>query len=100
MKKFFVAGAAALAAIVLIALAAFGAIFKTVTVDNPTTGANANALVVRAAIDATRDGSVQTVRTLVDKCDWNAPSPCSGTSNNQPFTFKTLGSAVDVKDGQ
>ena len=75
-------------------------IFKTVTVDNPTSGANANSLVVRAAIDATRDGSVETVRTLVDKCDWNAASPCSGTSNNEPFTFKTLGSAVDVKDGQ
>ncbi len=75
-------------------------IFKTVTVDAPTTGANANALVVKAAIDATRDGSVQTVRTLVDKCDWHAASPCSGTSFNQPFTFKTLGTAVDVKDGQ
>jgi len=29
-----------------------------------------------------------------------ARTPCSGTSNNQPFTFKTLGSAVDVKEGQ
>jgi hypothetical protein len=75
-------------------------IFKTVTVDNPTSGPNANSLVVKAAIDATRDGSVQSVRTLVDKCDWNAPSPCSGTQDNQAFTFKTLGSAVDVKDGQ
>jgi hypothetical protein len=75
-------------------------IFKTVTVDNPTSGANANALVVKAAIDATRDGSVETVRTLVDRCTWNAASPCSGTSNNEPFTFKTLGSAVDVKEGQ
>jgi hypothetical protein len=75
-------------------------IFKTVTVDSPTSGANANALVVKAAIDATRDGSVQTVRTLVDKCNWNAASPCSGTQNNEPFTFKTLGSAVDVKEGQ
>lgn len=75
-------------------------IFKTVTVDNPTSGANANALVVKAAFDATRDGSVQSVQTLVDKCDWNAASPCSGTSFNQPFTSKALGTAVDVKDGQ
>jgi hypothetical protein len=76
-------------------------IFKTVTVDAPTSGANVNALVVRAAIDATRDGSVTSVRTLVDQCDWNAPSPCSGTQNNQAFTFKTLDSpGVSVKDGQ
>jgi hypothetical protein len=75
-------------------------IFKTVTVSAPSSGANANALVVRAAINATRDGSVSSVQTLVDRCDWNAPSPCSGTSSNQAFTAKALGTAVDVKEGQ
>jgi hypothetical protein len=75
-------------------------IFKTVTVDAPSSGANANALVVRAAINATRDGSVAYVETLVDKCDWNAPAPCSGTSSNQPFTSKVLATPVDVKEGQ
>jgi hypothetical protein len=75
-------------------------IFKTVTVNAPTAGANANALVVRAAIDATRDGYVDSVRTLVDKCDWNAPAPCSGTQFNEAFTYKALGSGVAVKAGQ
>jgi hypothetical protein len=74
---------------------------KNLTVSVPSTGANADKLVLSGSITAGHDGDVKLVGTSNWVCGSStAPDSCSGTIGPYPITQTSLGAAIPVLSGQ
>lgn len=75
-------------------------VFKTLSVDVPSSGPNATKLVLAGTATAQADGEIGTVATLVGRCasTYAPATPCFG--DYWPFTQKDLSTPVTVATGQ
>ena len=74
--------------------------FKNLVVDVPTTGVNANKLVLSGNATAQRDGVINRVITAVNQLDATLPPSGAYVSSWQFFTQSDLATAVTVSGGQ
>jgi hypothetical protein len=75
--------------------------FKNLTLDLPTSGANANKLVLSGTATADRNGNIQDVRTAFDtEALPSAAPPYMYPGNTRNFTRTVLGNPVNLIAGQ
>jgi hypothetical protein len=79
-----------------------GPVSKTLTIDAPSQGANANKLVLKGTFIAASNTSLTNVLTEVWECPSITPpaSPCNMTGSANSFTTKALNPAIPVVEGQ
>lgn len=81
-----------------------GYIFKTLTVSAPTSGTNANKLVLSGTATAQNDSDISAVATEQEPCQAieapSSPCPIGDVTTNGPFSEATLPTAVQVVTGQ